>query len=499
MSGINNELAVRALNYHGQQLTNFIKDEPLFTQLDLKNVDYHLYQQRSKELRIEDRGKRLLLHKFIAANATKLFKTNTCFPQSNTSQNTGERYLSAVLPPFETFALDRISTEERLLDIFNKLLAVGDVIYCKITAMNSSGLLMNACCFADLNLSQREQRFKRAKTRYLYDLKIKCFCPAEELVAAHDAKDPSRSYSRDDYVAVTVLEVKRDVQRLLVGMKIDSDVAEDRLRMAGIKLGLVADGLGSLPQTFNYALLVDDKDLPFESILKRSVGFSNPTNVESLVKDFGLSDHAGHSSLMTHLGNYPDSSMAEELRKRQAANAAFKHVAVGIKHFKAGENIEAFQCLNMALKLDPENVEALVARGALYANNGSLDKAIVDFESALALKPTHKNATKYWCETQMATASRYMDDDKIAEAREVYVNILGREPSHKEAKVDLCKAMIAQGRQLEREGKMDQAITMYNNVLGIDPENNTASDSIWYLKTRLGSSSLSLNDSSRKR
>ena len=47
---------------------------------------------------------------------------------------------------------------------------------------------------------------------------------------------------------------------------------------------------------------------------------------------------------------------------------------IGIKHFKAGETVEAFQCLNMALKMDPDNVEGLVARGALYANGGSLDK-----------------------------------------------------------------------------------------------------------------------------
>ena len=55
------------------------------------------------------------------------------------------------------------------------------------------------------------------------------------------------------------------------------------------------------------------------------------------------------------------------------ANAYFSYFS-GIKHFKAGETVEAFQCLNMALKMDPENVEGLVARGALYANGGSLDK-----------------------------------------------------------------------------------------------------------------------------
>ncbi len=35
----------RALNYHGQQLTSFMKDSEICRQIDLKNVDYHLYQQ----------------------------------------------------------------------------------------------------------------------------------------------------------------------------------------------------------------------------------------------------------------------------------------------------------------------------------------------------------------------------------------------------------------------------------------------------------------------
>ena len=75
-SKISNDLVTRALNYHGQQLTSFFKETPVFHDLDLKNVDYHLYHQRSKELRMEDRGKRLLLHRFKCFNVihSNLFK-----------------------------------------------------------------------------------------------------------------------------------------------------------------------------------------------------------------------------------------------------------------------------------------------------------------------------------------------------------------------------------------------------------------------------------------
>jgi len=56
---------------------------------------------------------------------------------------------------------------------------------------------------------------------------------------------------------------------------------------------------------------------------------------------------------------------ADELRKTQNSKWALKSVAEGIKYFKAGQETEAFQCLNKALQIDATNVDGLVARGAL--------------------------------------------------------------------------------------------------------------------------------------
>ena len=56
-------------------------------------------------------------------------------------------------------------------------------------------------------------------SRYVDDVKIRCFCPAAEMIPAIDSVDPNRSYELNDYTYVVVLEVKKDAQRLLVGMK----------------------------------------------------------------------------------------------------------------------------------------------------------------------------------------------------------------------------------------------------------------------------------------
>ena len=62
---------------------------------------------------------------------------------------------------------------------------------------------------------------------------------------------------------------------------------------------------------------------------------------------------------------YPASQQFRQLRRAQLARWAHKHVADGVAHFKRGEHTEAFQLLNKALSIDPENVEAFVAKGAL--------------------------------------------------------------------------------------------------------------------------------------
>ena len=106
---------------------------------------------------------------------------------------------------------------------------------------------------------------------------------------------------------------------------------------------------------------------------------------------------------------------------------------LGIKYFKAGNNVEAFQCLNQALNIDNDNVEGLVARGALYANNGGLDKAVEDFDKALTINRNHKNARKYLCETLIAVARNHEDENKVDCAIATYQRILTIVPDHKEA------------------------------------------------------------------
>ena len=521
-SQLQNELLIRSLNYHGQQLTSLIKDDPIFRELNLKNVDYHLYQSRCSELRIEDRGYRLDLHRFIASNMNQIFKhrqkENTVDEQTTNQDNlcniktkesifdqqckdtalakNCDHLISANMPPYESFASNLIDKEDRLRHVF-EILSVGDVIYCSVAALNTSGLLLNLCCFAGINLDQHLLQ-KNEKSRYVKDLKIRCFCPADELIGASETQERGKgrvkSYQIDDLVCVVILEVKKDVQRLLVSMKTNSlqepDNAKHICRAVGIRLGLADKGIHDLPISYQKTVLAVEKKDQYDDILVQSKGFNNPTTVEALAEEIGLSNLAGKSTLMSNIYPVPAQSYAKHLRKRQNANASFHHVARGVKHFKAGENSEAFQCLNAALRIDEENVEGLVARGALYANNGSLPKAIADFEAALKIKRTHKNAQKYLLETLIAMAQKYEEDNSLSLASDTYTKILFQNPDHFGARKELCRVMLKRGQQLEKDRNFEDAVVSYGKALNAKQGNKEARCRLLSLKMRYEGTSI---------
>jgi len=236
-----------------------------------------------------------------------------------------------------------------------------------------------------------------------------------------------------DFVRVVILEVKRDSQRLLAGMKYES-LSNVPPEADKVKLGRLAHS-SQLPREYAATIEAKERGRPYQWFLEQSKSFLNPTGVEEMSKELGLSFKAGKSSLFNGtIHEYDPKTTAAALRKEQGEMMALKHVALGIKYFKSGNNIEAFQCLNKALTIDKENVEALVARGALYANNGSLEKAIADFELGLSIKPDHKNAKKYLCETLVAAARNHEDDRKFELALETFEKVLKIEPDHRIAK-----------------------------------------------------------------
>ncbi|KAJ3294639.1 Tetratricopeptide repeat protein 14 [Blyttiomyces sp. JEL0837] len=115
------------------------------------------------------------------------------------------------------------------------------------------------------------------------------------------------------------------------------------------------------------------------------------------------------------------------LRRRQNAEWARKIVLEGVTLAQNRQFEDAIKKYNAALDVDSACVDAMVARGAAYANLGRFEAAIKDHAEALKIQPDHSNA-KIYLEKCLAR-KRELEEERLSATRGEYIMPLDTEPS----------------------------------------------------------------------
>ncbi|MED6249250.1 Tetratricopeptide repeat protein 14, partial [Ataeniobius toweri] len=226
----------------------------------------------------------------------------------------------------------------------------------------------------------------------------------------------------------------KDIDRFQEKITVSLHQASLSPSLERIKLGVITKE--DLPIHYSRSVrIAADSSETYDRILTRCHGYENPSVVEYLLQKVGISD-TNPPSMMRGLQCkvFQEEDFASAIRKKQSASWALKCVRAGVDHFKHGRHVEAMNEYNKALEIDTNNVEALVARGALYANKGSIMKAISDFELALENCPDHRNAKKYLCQTLVERGKQLEEQEKLVTAEGLYRRALSLDDSNPEAK-----------------------------------------------------------------
>ena len=106
MELLNTELVTQTLNFHGQQLQKIWEAE--FGDQDLANqnvtdVNFEVYNKRSKHLTFQDRGKRLKLQHFIVKKAPVLFSNDVLKRGPAPEETVITEDMYAIMPPLEMY------------------------------------------------------------------------------------------------------------------------------------------------------------------------------------------------------------------------------------------------------------------------------------------------------------------------------------------------------------------------------------------------------------
>ncbi|XP_057182483.1 tetratricopeptide repeat protein 14 isoform X2 [Triplophysa rosa] len=327
------------------------------------------------------------------------------------------------MPPLEQFM--EVSYEERR-EIFYRDVERGDMVIGRVNSVRDFGLFVTLLCTAG------------GLERDIEDLEIKTLCPIRDVPSTGNHDDPLSYYQIGDLIRAGVKDIDRYHEKLTISLYSSSLAAH----LEKVKLGVINKEDLPLHYTRGEKVAVDSSET-YEKLLVSSLGLSNPLNVDYLLGKLGIND-TQTPSLMRGLQSkhFKDDDFATTIRKKQSVSWALKCVKSGVDHFKSRRFVDAMNEYNKALEIDTNNVEALVARGALYATKGSLVKAINDFELALENCPTHRNAKKYLCQTLVERGGQLEEEDKLVTAEGLYKRAISLDDTFQEASEALEKLQI---------------------------------------------------------
>ncbi|XP_061540374.1 LOW QUALITY PROTEIN: tetratricopeptide repeat protein 14 [Phycodurus eques] len=419
MRTMDRDLLKQCLSYHGESLLNKLKCE------QTENPDFQAVVTDLCNASYEGNGEERsspLVEQFIARKADILFspswKTATPKEEEHGEEEAAEAY--AVMPPLELFM--EVPFEERRAMLYRDL-ERGDIVVGRINNIREYGFFLTLICMAG------------GLNRDIEDLELSALCHIKEIPSAGSHDDPLSYYQIGDLIRAGVKDIDRYQEKITVSLLQASISA----RSVCIQLGVMTRE--ELPIHYDRSVCAaSDSTKTYECILRGCHGYHNPSVVDYLLENIGVSD-IHPPSMMRGLQSklFEKEDFASVIRKQQSASWALTCVKAGVGHFKQGRHVEAMNEYNKALDIDTNNVEALVARGALYANKGVMVKAISDFELALATCPDHRNAKKYLCQTLVERGKQLEEQEKLVTAEGVYRRALSLDDANPEAQEALKK------------------------------------------------------------
>ncbi|KAG8581323.1 hypothetical protein GDO81_007632 [Engystomops pustulosus] len=340
------------------------------------------------------------------------------------------------MPPLEQF-MEVPSGQKR--ELFFRDIERGDVVIGRITSIRDFGFFMVLISMGSGIL------------RDIEPLEISALCPLRDVPSQSNHGDPLSYYQIGDLIQAAVKDIDRYHEKITLSLHKSSLPSH----LSHLKLGVVSNE--DMPEYYKHSTAFSSSNDTYEKVLQQSVALSNPSTVEFLLNTLGI-DESKPPSLIRGLQreNFFEQDFAPLLRRKQSSSWALKCVKIGVDYFKLGRHVDAMNEYNKALEIDPKNVEALVARGALYATKGSLNKAIDDFEIALENCPTHKNARKYLCQTLVERGGQLEEEDKLLNAESYYSKALTIDKSFFEAEDALNKVRQCIQKSMEKREKHEE-------------------------------------------
>jgi tetratricopeptide (TPR) repeat protein len=153
-------------------------------------------------------------------------------------------------------------------------------------------------------------------------------------------------------------------------------------------------------------------------------------------------------------------SQAIESGQLSGKGLAFAFYRRGNAYYEKRDYDRAIVDYDQAIRLNPSHASALSNRGAAYARKGDYDRAIENYDEAIRLNPGHADAFS----NRGVAYARKGDYDR---AIENYDEAIRLNPNH-------ANALYDRGNAYRRKGDYDRAIQNYDEAIRLNPKHANA-------------------------
>ena len=149
---------------------------------------------------------------------------------------------------------------------------------------------------------------------------------------------------------------------------------------------------------------------------------------------------------------------------------ATRYIEIGDEYRKMGQDSNAIESYQQALKVDPGNLKALCSVGAVYLGSQSYAEAAASFDLALQVSDGDLVARSGWSDANMALGNQARADGDPEEAARFYLAILKVVPDEATARLNLVNLTGTRVDSLLESGQEDEAEKMLNEILAVIPD-----------------------------
>lgn len=195
------------------------------------------------------------------------------------------------------------------------------------------------------------------------------------------------------------------------------------------------------------------------------IGQAQFQQAESVLREAIAADPAHHAALhllaqlACHFKRFDIAAQFATQAVQRSADVAAYHVTLGRVWRGQGQHAEALRCFDRALRLKPDQADALVLQGLTRKALGDISGAAQAYRRALEIRPDYAEA-----KVNLANALR--EQGQRLHADTLYQEAAAHAPQLAEAQSALAASLLTQGRDAE-------ALEQYRRALALKPDQPT--------------------------